>query len=70
MRKELQGLVRIAVAKLAKRQQTAVSLYYLQGLSYAATADAMHISQQALKSLLRRARVKMSESMTPYLENA
>ncbi len=70
MRGELRHLVRKAVAQLGDRQQTAISLFYFRGLSYAASADAMDISQQALKSLLRRARVKIQESLTPYLELA
>jgi RNA polymerase sigma-70 factor (ECF subfamily) len=70
MRRELECLVRTTVAQLAASQRTAVSLFYFQGLSYAATADAMHISEQALKSLLHRARVKMKQSLTPYLEHA
>ena len=70
MRKELQCLVRTTVAELADREQTAVSLFYFEGLSYAATAEAMLISDQALKPLLHRARVKIKESLAPYLEHA
>ena len=70
VRGELQRLVRTIVAQLGDRQRTAISLFYFHGLDYAATADVMDISRQALKSLLHRARVKLQESLTSYVEHA
>ena len=69
MRGEDRRLVRTAIARLPARQRIAVSLYYFQGLNYEATARALDTSQDALKSLLRRARVNIQQSLTPHMDD-
>jgi RNA polymerase sigma-70 factor (ECF subfamily) len=62
-------MVRIAVAQLCDRQRVAISLFYLQGLSYAEIADVMEATPVIVKALLRRGRINLRELMTPYSEN-
>jgi len=66
IRGEDRSLVQTAIARLPARQRMAVSLYYFQGMNYEATACAMDTSQDALKSLLRRARVNIRQLLTPH----
>jgi RNA polymerase sigma-70 factor (ECF subfamily) len=68
-RAELRSVVRLAMNQLSDRQQTAIALYWGQGMSYAGIADTMSVSPQAVKSLLHRARVRLRDSLSPYMEH-
>lgn len=54
-------LIRVLISQLGDRQREAIELHYLEGFSYEECSDAMKITKQALKSLLRRARVFLKE---------
>lgn len=69
IRGEVERVVHLALAGLCDRQQTALSLFYFEGLSYAAIADAMETSREAIRSLLQRARTSIRQSLTPYVEH-
>ena len=49
-----------ALAQLPRRQRTAVTLYYLEGLDVAAVADSMKISAGAVKFHLSRGRERLA----------
>lgn len=68
LREESRWIVNRAVRQLSNRQQTVVSLYYYERMNYAAIAQAMDTTQEAIKSLLARARTNLRLSLTPYAE--
>lgn len=53
--------VRAAVAKLPERMRIAVVLHHMTGLSVAQTADAMGVSENTTKTLLRLGLAKLRE---------
>ena len=53
--------VRAAVAKLPTRMRAAVVLHHMTGLSVAETAEAMHVSDNTIKTLLRLGLAKLRE---------
>lgn len=65
---ELREVVRLAMATLNERQRLAVLLSKFEHMSYAEIAEVMHLSPQAIKSLLCRARENLREVLQPYLE--
>jgi RNA polymerase sigma-70 factor (ECF subfamily) len=65
---EMRDVVRLAVEGLNERQRMAVLLSKFEDLSYADIAEAMEMSQEAVKSLLSRARLNLKEVLEPYLE--
>jgi RNA polymerase sigma-70 factor (ECF subfamily) len=65
---ELYEVVRSALANLNERQRMAVLLNKFEDMSYADIATTMEMSQEAVKSLLTRARVNLREVLEPYLE--
>ena len=65
---ELRDIVRIAVGALSERQRMAVLLSKFESLSYVEIAEVMHLSPQAIKSLLARARENLRTTLQPYLE--
>jgi RNA polymerase sigma-70 factor (ECF subfamily) len=60
---ELAGQVRSAVSELGDRQRRALELHEFQGHTYAEVAAEMHLSLEAVKSLLHRARNQLRESL-------
>ncbi len=64
---ELREMVRSALANLNERQRMAVLLNKFEDMSYADIATTMELSQEAVKSLLMRARVNLREVLEPYL---
>jgi RNA polymerase sigma-70 factor (ECF subfamily) len=52
--------LRAALAELPRRQRTAVTLYYLEGLDVAAVAESMNISPGAVKFHLSRGRDRLA----------
>ncbi len=65
---ERRDIVRMAVGALNERQRMAVLLSKFEGMSYADIAESMDMSQQAIKSLLSRARENLRETLEPYLD--
>ena len=54
-------LVRLAVAKLPNRQRATVVLHHMAGLTVAQTAEAMGISENTVKTLLRLGLARLRE---------
>ena len=65
---EMRDIVRLAIDSLNERQRLAVLLSKFEDMSYADIAEAMEMSQEAIKSLLSRARVNLKEVLEPYLD--
>ncbi len=61
-------MVQTAIAALNERQRMALMLFRFEGLSYQEIAEAMGLSVQAVKSLLRRARVNLKVLLEPYVD--
>ncbi len=53
---DLSARVGAAIARLAERQRVALTLFHYEGLSLAEVAHMMQLSQEAVESLLARAR--------------
>ncbi len=62
-------IVRRAVESLSERQRVALMLSRFENLSYAEIAEAMQLTQKAVKSLLSRARVNLKEILQPYYDD-
>lgn len=70
MRKvELSDVVREALEELGEDQKMAVLLNKFEEMSYADIASVMGRTEAAVKSLLARARMKLRESLEPYLRS-
>jgi RNA polymerase sigma-70 factor (ECF subfamily) len=65
-RVEVRTVVRCAISDLNRRQRTAIEMAYLQWKSHRAIADSMSTTPEAVKSLLRRTRCKLRDSLHPY----
>ncbi|MCA9239402.1 MAG: sigma-70 family RNA polymerase sigma factor [Planctomycetales bacterium] len=65
---EMQHAVQQAIETLNDRQRLAVLLAKFEQLSYEEIGQIMEMSPQAIKSLLARARGKLREALTPYVE--
>ncbi|MFZ5828626.1 MAG: RNA polymerase sigma factor [Planctomycetota bacterium] len=63
---EARDVVRMALESLGERQRLAVLLSKFEEMSYADIAETMQLSQQAVKSLLSRARSNLREALEPY----
>jgi RNA polymerase sigma-70 factor, ECF subfamily len=66
---EMREIVRMSIEALGERQRMAVLLSKFEGMSYAEIAEVMEITQQALKSLLSRARENLREVLQPYFDH-
>jgi RNA polymerase sigma factor (sigma-70 family) len=55
--------VRKAIASLSERNQLTVTLYYIDGLSYAEIGNFLSVSESAVKSRLHRARKQLKEEL-------
>ena len=60
---ELCFSVREAIASLSERNQLTVTLYYIDGLSYAEIGNFLSVSESAVKSRLHRARKQLKEEL-------
>jgi RNA polymerase sigma-70 factor (ECF subfamily) len=67
-RDELAGVVRAAVAGLARRQRTALELHQFQDRTYAEVAAELDMTPKAAKSLLYRARNQLRVSLLPFMQ--
>jgi RNA polymerase sigma-70 factor (ECF subfamily) len=65
---ELQKLVLQAVENLNDRQRMAILLHKFEEMSYADIADSMELSEEAVKSLLSRARDNLRTILEPYVK--
>jgi len=65
-RSETCTIVRNAISDLSLRQRTAIEMAYLRGHSHRAIADSMNTTPEAVKSLLRRTRCKLRDSLQSY----
>jgi RNA polymerase sigma-70 factor (ECF subfamily) len=65
---ELQSHVRQAIDQLPVRQRVAISLFSLDDMDLAETAQAMGCTVGTVKSHLHRARAKLATMLAPYLE--
>ncbi len=66
---EMQRAVRRALARLPERQRVAMSLFGLQEMDLRATAEAMGCAEGTVKSHLHRARAKLREILSDWLED-
>ena len=55
--------VELAIAGLPERQKLALALFHFEGLSQHDTAEIMDITEDALESLLRRARAGLKSAL-------
>jgi RNA polymerase sigma-70 factor (ECF subfamily) len=67
---ELREQLARALATLPDRQRTALVLVHYEGLSYEEAAEAIDVTQSALKSLIHRARGAMIEQLTPFMQGS
>lgn len=65
---ELREQLSRALATLPDRQRTALVLVHYEGLSYEEAAEAIDVTESALKSLIHRARGAMMEQLTPFMQ--
>jgi RNA polymerase sigma factor (sigma-70 family) len=61
--------VREAIASLSERNRLTVTLYYIDGLSYAEIGNFMSLSESAVKSRLHRAREQLREELISMVED-
>lgn len=66
-RGELRSVVRLALRQLQDRQRHALFLQQFEDRSYTEIADRLHLSPEAAKSLLYRARNQIRETLHPYV---
>ena len=59
--------VREAIATLSERNRLPVTLYYMDGLSYAEIGNFLSLSQSAVKSRLHRAREQLKEGLVSMM---
>lgn len=64
---ELRAVLEKALATLPDRQRAALVLVHYEGLSYEEAAEAIEVTESALKSLIHRARSAMMEQLGPWL---
>lgn len=67
--KEMADVIDEAIQALGPRQKMAMLLSKYEGMSYDEIAQAMELTQQAVKSLLSRARGNLRDALDPYIES-
>jgi RNA polymerase sigma-70 factor, ECF subfamily len=65
---EMREIVQVAIGTLNERQRLAVLLCKFESMSYEDIAETMHMTPQAIKSLLSRARANLRDVLEPYLQ--
>jgi RNA polymerase sigma-70 factor (ECF subfamily) len=68
-RKEMSIIVRGAIQSLNERQRMALLLSKFEGMSYQEIGHTMNLSNQAVKSLLSRARENLRGILESYMES-
>ena len=66
--RELEEVIRRALDELNERQRMAVILNKYEDMDYQEIAAVMGLSMKAVKSLLCRARMKLRQSLEPYIQ--
>jgi len=66
---ERSEIVRVAIQSLNDRQRLALLLSRFEGMSYAEIGQTMNLSNQAVKSLLSRARCNLKNILEPYMND-
>ena len=66
---ELRLSITEAIASLSEKNQLAVTLYYIDGLSYDEIGDFLSVSPSAVKSRLHRARKQLKEELITMVED-
>lgn len=67
-KRELQGLVLQALDQLNERQRMAILLHKFENLSYAEIGESMELTEEAVKSLLSRARDNLRSALEAYVK--
>jgi RNA polymerase sigma-70 factor (ECF subfamily) len=65
---ELRAQLSRALATLPDRQRAALVLVHYEGLSYEEAAEAIDVTESALKSLIHRARAAMMHELAPFMQ--
>jgi RNA polymerase sigma-70 factor, ECF subfamily len=65
---ELRGRLHDAMSRLPRRQRAAVMLFEVDGLRITEIADLLRCSEGAVKSTLHRARRRLRDDLSPYLD--
>jgi len=65
---ELQGILETTIAQLSSGYRTVFQLRDVEGFSIEETAQALAVSPAAVKSRLRRARLRLRESLSLYFK--
>jgi len=66
---ELRLTINAAIDSLSEKNQLTVTLYYMDGLSYAEIGNFLSLSQSAVKSRLHRAREQLREGLISMVED-
>jgi RNA polymerase sigma factor (sigma-70 family) len=66
---ELRLSITEAIASLSEKNRLAVTLYYIDGLSYDEIGDFLSLSTSAVKSRLHRARTQLKEELISMVED-
>lgn len=67
LRRERDGRIRQAIARLPERQRAAVVMHKYEELDYAAIAERLGCSVSAVKSLVNRAYISLREDLMPVV---
>lgn len=67
-RGELQLTIQRAIASLSERNRLAVTLYYMNGLSYQEISDFLNVPVSTIKSRLHKARLQLKEKLMKMVE--
>ncbi|MFC1717155.1 bifunctional nuclease domain-containing protein [Candidatus Poribacteria bacterium] len=66
---ELRLSITEAIASLSEKNRLAITLYYIDGLSYGEIGDFLSVSPSAVKSRLHRARKELKEELITMVED-
>lgn len=69
-RKALRRALQAALAKLPDNQRAALVMCHYEGASYKETADVLDTSESAIKSLVHRARTRLTEELAAWMPSA
>ncbi len=69
-RSDLRESLRIALAKLPDTQRAALVLCHYEGASYREAADMLDVTEAAVKSLVHRARARLTTDLAPWMPAA
>lgn len=67
--KRLRAALQSALAKLPANQRAALVMCHYEGASYKETADVLDTSESAIKSLVHRARERLTQELAAWMPN-